>query len=204
MLNTTSRLGFHQKGVGLVELMIAIVLGMLVVGSALALYASSFGTNAASQRVARLNNDLRAIMTFVTRDLRRAGYSGTAAGGFANPFDTITLTGNTAIQFAYDADSDGVLDANENFGYRLSNNAVQITTDGGTSWENISDPDRITITKFQITDNSPGPISMGTTTVVNVQSRRFTITLEGTISSGAQTYTRVIEESVRVRNEGVT
>ncbi len=203
MLMPISLFAVRQRGVGLVELMIAIVLGMLVIGSALALYASSFGNNATSLRVARLNSDLRAVMTYITRDLRRAGYSGAAAGGFANPFDTITQT-SSSIVFAYDLDSDGTLDSNENFGYRFNNNAVQITTDGGTSWENISDPDRITITAFQIAANSPGPISMGSSPVVNIQSRRYTITITGTITSGGQTYTRVLQETVRIRNEEVS
>ena len=194
----------NQRGAGLVELMIALVLGMMVVGSALGLYANTFGSNGSYLQVARLNNDLRAVMTIIAKDLRRAGYSSTAAAGTANPFEAITITGGTQITFSYDYDSNGSVSANESFGYRLNNGAIQVTVNGGTNWENISDPDKITITEFEITDSSPAAVSMGTTTVVNVQTRRYTILIKGTITYNGTTFTRVLQEDVRIRNEIVT
>lgn len=119
-----------QVGVGLVELMVSITLGMLVVGASIGVYISAFGANSNALRMARLNNDLRAAMTFIVRDLRRAGYDADAQGGPAgqSDFRTITLwngvrAGGAAITsgvgksitFTYDRDSDGILDDDDDF-----------------------------------------------------------------------------------------
>jgi prepilin peptidase dependent protein B len=198
----------RQRGVSLVELMVAIVLGMLVIAASLALYANTFGVNASALRVARLNNELRAVMTAVTRDLRRAGYNGAASAALANPFGGLTLSASgTQITFTYDLDSNGALGSAEQFGYRFSSASglIQSTTNG-TNWEAVTDPGRIWITGFVVTDDSPAAVSMGSAsgTIVNVQVRAYTVTLTGTTTSGGQTFTRVLRETVRVRNEGVS
>ena len=194
----------RQSGLGLVELMIALVLGMLVVAASLALYANSFGANASALRIARLNNELRNVMTTLTRDLRRAGYHSSMAGGGTNPFAGVVLNATgPQIDFAYDLNSNGIIDTNERFGYRYdaANKSIQVTVNSGTSWENLTDPTRVQITGFSIQDVSPSTVTMGTTTLVNVNVRSFVITLTGTITAGGLTYTRVLQEHVRVRNE---
>ena len=63
-----------QRGIGLVELMLAIVPGLVVSGAAVAFVISSLDSNTRFVRATRLNQDLRSNMEFVTRELRRAGY----------------------------------------------------------------------------------------------------------------------------------
>ena len=200
----------RQRGVSLVELMVAIVLGMLVVAASLALYANTFGVNASALRVSRLNNELRAVMTAITRDLRRAGYNGHATGGAPNPFGAIAVSASgTQITFTYDLDSNGLLAASsEQFGYRFNSASalIQSTTNNGSSWEPITDPGRVLVTGFVVADESPTSVAMGSASgaIVNVQVRTYTVTLTGTVTSGGQAYTRVLRETVRVRAEGVS
>ena len=62
----------HARGFSLVEMMIAIVLGLIVAGSALALTVSIIQSNGLTVRSTRLSQELRAITEVVARELRRA------------------------------------------------------------------------------------------------------------------------------------
>ena len=62
-----------SRGFSLVELMIAIVLGMLVVGSALAIFLSNRQTYAATESLGRTQENARLAFELMARDLREAG-----------------------------------------------------------------------------------------------------------------------------------
>ena len=68
-----------QKGYTLVELMVAMALGLVVVAGVSAAYLGTLRTNADSLKMMRLNEELRAIMTLMVRDIRRAGQWGVAS-----------------------------------------------------------------------------------------------------------------------------
>ena len=61
-----------QSGLGLVELMIGLVIGMIVVGAAMTILTSTLTSSNDSIKMARLDQELRQVMTMVSRDLRRA------------------------------------------------------------------------------------------------------------------------------------
>lgn len=63
-----------QVGLTLIELMISIALGLFVVGGVVYVTASTMRTNTQTLRSTHLNQELRAAMQMMTRDLRRAGY----------------------------------------------------------------------------------------------------------------------------------
>lgn len=67
-------------GFTLVELMIAMVLGLIVIGAVLALSLSMIRANSDTISSTRLTQELRATSAVVTSELQRAG-------GVANPFD---------------------------------------------------------------------------------------------------------------------
>jgi len=106
--------GRLQRGVGLVEMMIAIVPGLVVSGAAVAFVLSSLQSNTEFVRATRFNQDLRSNMDFVTRELRRAGYDEnavkyvalSASNNITSPFATIKVVrdaqDNSCVIYAYD------------------------------------------------------------------------------------------------------
>lgn len=98
-----------QAGFSLVEMMVAIVLGMILIGSTLALVVTTGQANAEAVQGARLTQEMRAITEIVSRDLRRARYMEDAiqligtGGAISNPYDAIVVSNAGAcIQFAYE------------------------------------------------------------------------------------------------------
>lgn len=103
------------RGFGLVEMMVSIVPGMIVSGAAVAFVLSTLSSNTAFVRTARLNQDLRSNMDFVSRELRRAGYDEnalryialSASNNVTSPFASMKIvreaSDNSCIIYAYDS-----------------------------------------------------------------------------------------------------
>jgi prepilin peptidase dependent protein B len=73
-------------GFSLIELMIAVTLGLLVLAAVTAVMISTITTNSANLNMIRLDQDLRNIMLLMTRDIRRAGsWNDTRTPTAANP-----------------------------------------------------------------------------------------------------------------------
>jgi prepilin-type N-terminal cleavage/methylation domain-containing protein len=66
------------RGFSLIELMIAMVAGLIVIGAVLAFALASFRANAEYVQSTRLNQELRNSLDLVSRELRRAGYDDAA------------------------------------------------------------------------------------------------------------------------------
>lgn len=175
-----------QRGFTVTELMITVGLSLSVISSVLighlATYSSSLNTLAAS----KLNQDMSALMNLMVSELRRAGYSGTVP---ATPTSNLfALADNTALEvfndmssnvqqaatgsgscivYTYDNDEDGVVDAAELAGFRLTTaGVVQVRTSGNTAdpdtcastvsptpatpitWEALTDPAFITVSEL--------------------------------------------------------
>jgi Tfp pilus assembly protein PilW len=109
----------NNRGFGLVELMVSIVPGMVVSGAAIAFVMSSLSSNTNFVRSARMTQDLRSNMDFVTRELRRAGYDEnamkyialSATNNITSPFATIKVVraeaDNSCVLYAYDSKAAG-------------------------------------------------------------------------------------------------
>ena len=109
------RSGRRAQGFTLVELMVAIVPGMVVSGAAVAFVLSSLSSNTSFVRSARLNQDLRSNMDYVTRELRRAGYDEnamryialSASNNATSPFAVLQVvrgaSNNSCVLYAYDS-----------------------------------------------------------------------------------------------------
>ncbi|MGE6147612.1 PilW family protein [Aeromonas media] len=118
----------HVKGFSLVELMVAMVAGLLLVAAVTTLFATILRANSTAMKVSRLNQEVQAITDMIARDIERAGYDASAAtatrmtsGAAPSPFyfdastDLLdeTATGSKlyrCIRISYDDDADGVLD----------------------------------------------------------------------------------------------
>lgn len=110
-------------GFSLIELMIALSIGLVVVGAVLAFTLSSMTTNSEYIQSTRLSQELRNSMDFVSRELRRAGYDqnyasytarSTVAAPVLSPFRHIYTTADangsgtatdSCVIYAYDRDA---------------------------------------------------------------------------------------------------
>ncbi|MCR6495835.1 prepilin-type N-terminal cleavage/methylation domain-containing protein [Thermomonas sp. S9] len=78
-----------QSGFGLIELMIAMVLGLLVMGAAFAVFQSNQRSFQANEGLNRIQESARVAYELISRDLRAAG--GTACSNLARPDAEHTL-----------------------------------------------------------------------------------------------------------------
>lgn len=156
MLAPVSRARSH--GFSLVELMVAMTLGLLVVAAGLALVAMHVRENRALVHESRLVQDLRSAADLVARGTRRAGYWADAASGVArgasapqaNPYAAMTAaSGVVNYAFSRDTTENGTLDANEAFGFRLRQGVIEMLLGGG-SWQALTDAGTLVVTHFDV------------------------------------------------------
>lgn len=152
-----------QNGFTLIEMMISITLATIAMSSMISVFVNNVKSNGDSISQVHLNQELRAVMDVMSRDIRRAGYwSNAVYGATSNPFQTLAINASTnCITYDYDTSGQPGPTSSDEFGFRLTNNAVQIHKSGGTcsdssnssGWENITDPNTIKITALTF-DNS--------------------------------------------------
>lgn len=151
----------RQRGVTLVELMVAGVIALVALAGVLSLYDATLRHSILQLQTAHLRQNLSAVLTLLAGDLRRAGYRhfDPLTGGLRNnPFQNTVndlkpgaLRGEAAdscITYSYDLDDDGLLgrgrcpaggcaadedgDNVEQFGFRLRRQTVQMRYGGDT------------------------------------------------------------------------
>lgn len=127
-----------QAGFSLIELMIAMVLGLLVLGMMLSLYTTSMVNNNKINSLGRLNLEVKSLVELMSRDIRRAGYwsgasSAALSSGFANnaygaqSAALAVSSDKTCITFAYDMNNTGdVPEAHEYVGYKLYQGGIYV------------------------------------------------------------------------------
>lgn len=86
----------RQTGFGLVELMIGLLVGMVVVAAAGSILTTTLTSSNDNIKMARLDQELRQVMTMVSRDLRRASaWDGAVDVARVSLSDPLTLSGNS-------------------------------------------------------------------------------------------------------------
>jgi type II secretory pathway pseudopilin PulG len=110
-INSTNR---WQQGFSLIELMVSLVAGMIVIGAILAFTVSSLQANTEYVQATRLTHELRNVIDYTSRDLRRAGFdqaflnqlSQVSGSGMFSSFAPIEVvdggTDSSCIIYAYD------------------------------------------------------------------------------------------------------
>ena len=177
-----------QQGFSLPEIILGLGLGVAALAAITSVVGYGIGVNANLIASARLNEEVSNVFSLMQRDIRRAGYFGgtiaqvTDPDTVVNPFAGLLTTSayageaaNSCITFAYDLDNDGTLDANEQFGYRLKDevlemrqNALLCTDD---NWLALTDDSVVEITGMTFTVNSVVSGGVTTTSVdINLQA----------------------------------
>jgi type IV pilus assembly protein PilW len=103
-----------SNGFTLVELMVAMAISLLVMGSIYSVYQSQQRSYVVQEQVTAMQQNLRAGMAMLTRDIRMAGYDPTRANNLG-----ITVANNNGIQFTRRDDSDTTT---QTITYNLSDN----------------------------------------------------------------------------------
>lgn len=147
------------RGFTLIELMVAITLGLIVIGSLVAFTVSTVRSNNENVRMTRLTQDLRASMNLAVREVRRSGYDSTSvtkALTTQDPSRYLALTAdeaNSCVTYTYDRG--GAATESRGFKLNAATGALQmkvasaaVDCASGTGWEDISDPNVVQITKF--------------------------------------------------------
>lgn len=208
----------RQRGLSVVELMVAVTVGLIVLSGVTAMLVNSLQANNDTVRASRLNQELRAVMDLVVRDLRRAGYRGDYASYFGllaagQTFsNTVAVSADgTRLDFSYDLDADGTFSDAERFGYRLNDGKVEALRN--TAWTALTDPGATRVTTFAFcyapsadADCLEAPPAAGTVgvsgTSVSVIVKELRITLTGEAVRDPS-IVRTLRETVRVRNDEV-
>lgn len=135
----------QQKGFNLVELMIALLIGMIIIAATITIYISTIKSSSDIVKSARLNHDLDSTLALMVNDIRRAGYWGGAvvgSDGQDNPFTQAatdlklllpsldTPPTYKCILYTYDANADGNVDSHEYYGFKLNGFDIQMRLSG--------------------------------------------------------------------------
>jgi type IV pilus assembly protein PilW len=144
----------RQRGMTLVELMIASVISLIALAGMLTVYSASSRHSSQQLQRAHLHQQLHTLMQLMASDLKRAGYwhfdpslQSPAANPFQNPSNELRVhrypkeRAGSCVVFAYDMDHDGLVgvgrckgsgcpaqsddDNVEQFGFRLRSGRVQ-------------------------------------------------------------------------------
>lgn len=89
-----------RRGFSMVELLVALVAGLIIVGTATTLYTSIIRANATSVQLSALNLGMQGLLDVMERDIRRAGYFANASLNLsrdANGNPVIAPTNRTAM-----------------------------------------------------------------------------------------------------------
>lgn len=200
----------NQFGFSLIELLIAMVIGLIILSAVLGLFVSMVKSDSDSIKAAQLNQELRGAMSLITRDIRRAGANRNAAADAtaatpSNPFSVAGGTrldidsnqqgdANACLTFSYDAD-DG---SNELFGYRWDSDIGTVETRAAGAacsaggWISITDDKLTTITALTFAD--------ATVVEAGINIRQITATLSGRLVKDTNV-TRTISETIKLRND---
>lgn len=101
-------LDFNKRNAGftLVELLVAMTLGLVVLGGILQMFVRQHRTNAVQQQVTYAQQNVRAAMDLMVREIRGSGYNPTNADGF----EGILAASATYVRIQSDLNADGDTD----------------------------------------------------------------------------------------------
>jgi type IV pilus assembly protein PilW len=218
-----------MHGLSIVELLVGMAIGLFILAGSSALFVANIASSRRLALETRINQDLRATMDLITRDLRRGAYWGNALEGTranatqANPYAAVTLTPATnpsQILYSYTRDTteNNSLDNNEVFGFRLSAGAIQMCMGGSSAsscnnWQTLSNTDILRISALSIAPTET-TIDLRAACATNctdtalapscprIRIRSYNITLTGSATSDAA-LSRTLRSQVRLRNDAL-
>lgn len=108
-----------QKGFSLLELMVAMAIASVLMAGIYTFYHNQLKTHITQQEMVDMQQDARAAMYMMTREIRMAGYDPQYNSGA-----TIRIANDAAIAFDSDENRNGAIDTAERFYYALNNDSL--------------------------------------------------------------------------------
>ena len=222
----------RNAGFSLIELMVGLVVGLIVAGSALAFTVVTIRSYGENIRSSRLTGDLSAAMNLVTGELRRAGYDAVSVGRLftddvPSSFATVAVNGS-CLSYSYDRGigaAGGAAAATELRAIRLNTTTGTLQMDASSaaascastgSWIDLTDPDVVNITAFTptvtevpfctVVDQRPAdplnPTGAQVYDRVEGAIREIGLSLTGALRSDPS-LSRTVENTTRVRADRI-
>lgn len=163
----------RQQGISLIETMLALAIGLVVTGAMIAMMANTMGSGTRTIEMSRLQQEMRAAMQLITRDVRRSAYNAEAIlcfgnldcasdGTFPNGLagDLQISNANDCLVFELDRDHDGDPTNDAPGGFRrVTNNGVGVIqmwagsgdtdcSSGSSSWVTVTNPEFVNVSEF--------------------------------------------------------
>lgn len=142
----------------LVEMLIGMAVGMVLLAGATLVLSTQLGDNRRLLLETQLQQDLRASMDIITRDLRRAGSTAQAADSVWQPkqpvpadagLASIELEGGDTVHFQYQRDGT----RQGPWGFRLNRGRLQSLL-GAAGWQELTDRNVMEVTAFEVAEAS--------------------------------------------------
>ena len=209
----------RHEGFSLIELMIAMAIGLTLLSGLVYLFISFSHAQTDRLMTLRLQQELRAIMNVMINDIRRAGYWSGAGAAWKTPngngFTNVQIVGGDCLLYTYDArkdDKDGIPDSEDHGGFKLDKNRIRIRTsappcqggkcgacDSGVWWT-LNDEKSVSITRLHFSQASG--LAAGILPGTRQLLRRIDIVLEGALLQ-APAMSRTMRGSVYLPNAAV-
>jgi len=179
----TMRRTIDPKAAGftLVEMMVAIAIGMIVIASVAGTFSAQTRQNKAEEEISQMHQNVRGALDLISRELMQAGYK--APGG------SVTGVTYSATQLLLQADLDGngTIDTGSSsleyivYAYDSSNNRITRKLGSGGTPEAVAD----NITQFDFAYKD----AAGAATTTSASIRKVTITITGRTAKPDPSYT---------------
>lgn len=218
--------GLRRHGLSIVELLVGVTIGLFILAGATVVMSTQLGDNRRMLLEAQVQQDLRAVLDIVVRDVRRAGYwaqawnnvwQPDAAQAMRNPYNNLTTETDSVL---YDRSQDesgaalgtdnNVVDDDETVGFRHNADARTVEMRIGNSWQTLTDPAVLSVTQFSIAVRSrsvplpcgalcpPGPTLASNVLCLQVRDVVVTIVANAVHDSSVS---RSASSDVRLRND---
>lgn len=213
-----------QNGFSLIELMVSLLIGMVVVAAVGSVAMNGLVANSANSQVLRLNQELRAAMDLMVRDVRRAGhvcnYPSIIGAGVEFKNTATVESDGVALTYQYElCNADRSLASTVYTGYRLESgklqtcqkSAAKCNVGASDDWVDLTDTNAVKINTltfcYQPSDpdeclDEPPEDAKVTNFGGQVVVKSLKVTLEGALAKNAATK-RKVTEIVMVRNDEV-
>lgn len=188
----------NQRGISLVELMVSLSIGVLLMLGLTTFMSGTVVNNASSIKTIQFNQEMRAAMTLMIRDIRRAGYwgspnyttgslSGVGYGTtYSNPFANVDTGTAGCILYRYDKNNSGTTSS---------------TCGGDSDWAPLTSTNNLKVTSLSFSETDSAPVyTNGTSSGPNIKVRYVTITLTAQCATDGK-IRQTLQETIRLGND---
>jgi type IV pilus assembly protein PilW len=138
-MNKKRQKRFTDQGFTLVELLVAMAISGVVMAGIYSAYYSQQKSYVTQEQVSAMQQNLRAAMYYMEREIRLAGYDPARSGGFGitdirlkDIDDNLDVDGDSSLEFTIDRDEDGVVGAGDETVYYCMYDSPVAAPDGKT------------------------------------------------------------------------